>query len=198
MTEADQQAFGELIADAHAYWRKDLSDFTLSLWWEACQPYTLEQVRRAIGQHARKPQAGRFVVTIADVTEILDGNGTERAVMVWGQVGEAMRRVGAYRDIDFGDPAIHQAIADCGGWPALCRTPLDELRHVQHRFQQAYQAYESRGVPDTAPLQLAGDRSPDEMYEQRGLPLPKPARIGAARLVRQHVIEAPAPLQLEA
>jgi hypothetical protein len=48
---------------------------------------------------------------------------------------------------------------------------------LQHRFCEAHKAYTGRGqFPYTR--RLMGDRSPDSMYEKKGLPLPTPAFVG--------------------
>jgi hypothetical protein len=90
-----------------------------------------------------------------------------------------MSSVGAYQDVDFGDNAIHAAIMDLGGWVKLCRTELTDLSYLQHKFCEAYRAYQTAGVAEIPAL--AGDRSPDAMYLKRGLPVPKPVQIGSGK-----------------
>ena len=55
-----------------------------------------------------------------------------------------MQRVGAYRSVAFDDGAIHAAIEDMGGWPAVCRGKADELPFLQKRFTDLHRAYSSR------------------------------------------------------
>jgi hypothetical protein len=93
-------------------------------------------------------------------------------------VYDSLCTVGAYTDVCFDDPAIHAAITDCGGWVKMCRSTNDDLSYLQHRFCQSYQAYASRQEYD-APTVLIGDRGPNELYEKRGLPPPKPRMIDA-------------------
>jgi hypothetical protein len=179
MTEADRKDFAQLITDVLAYYRQDASRFVLDLWWNACKPFALEQVRSAIQKHCTDAERGQFAPKVADLARILQGTTTDRSSLAWGKVLEAMSAVGAYTDVVFDDPAIHAAVEDMGGWPKVCRTDLKELSHLQHRFMQSYRAYAERGHFDY-PRRLGGDRSPDSEYEKAGLKLPRPALIGDA------------------
>jgi hypothetical protein len=172
--------FAALLTDVMAYYGKDCSNFTLQVWWAACQRFDYEQVATAMQRHATDPDRGQFAPKVADIIRVLDGTTTDRAALAWGKVLEAMGSVGAYSDVVFDDPAIHAAVEDLGGWPKVCRTETKELSFLQHRFQEAHRAYTGRGQ-FAYPRRLAGDRSPDHDYERRGLPLPKAALVGDER-----------------
>jgi hypothetical protein len=177
MTPAQRAEFAQLLTDVLAYYRQDASRFTLELWWNACQRFELEQVRRALTAHATDPEHGQFAPKVADLVRQLAGTPEQRAALAWGQVLEAMQAVGAYQDVVFDDPATHAAVEDLGGWPKLCRTPMAELGFVQHRFGQAHRAYTARGTFDY-PRRLMGDRSPDHEYLRAGLAPPAPLLVG--------------------
>lgn len=185
MQTHELRAFTGLVTDALAYYRQPVSEFTLQVWLQACRDYTLEQVKKAMTAHATDPDRGQYAPKVADIVRILAGTTTDRAALAWGKTFEAMQAVGAYTDVVFDDPAIHAVVEDLGGWPKICRSQLDDLSHLQHRFCVAYKAYVGRGQFEYQ-RKLMGDRSPDSMYEKRGLPLPRPAIVGnkeAARLV---------------
>lgn len=187
MRPTDKPALLALLTDVLAYYRQHVSDFTMTVWWAACQPFDLAQVRKALTAHATDPERGQFAPKVADLVRILSGTTTDRAALAWGKVHEAMSAVGSYTDVIFDDPAIHAAVDDCGGWPKMCRTEIKELSYLQHRFCEAHKAYTARGEFGY-PRRLAGDRSPDSEYERKGLALPKPAVIGdpvRAKLVYQ-------------
>lgn len=187
MRPNDKAALVALVSDVLAYYRQPVSEFTLSVWWSACQPFEMEQVRKALTGHATDPERGQFPPKVADLVRLLSGTVTDRAALAWGKVHEAMSAVGAYQDVVFDDPAIHAAVEDCGGWPKVCRTELKDLSYLQHRFCESHKAYSARGEFGY-PKRLCGDRSPDSEYEKHGIPLPKPAVIGdpdRARLVYQ-------------
>ena len=182
MTPQDRAEFAQLVTNVLAYYRQDASRFTLDLWWQACQPYTLAQLGQALTAHATDPDHGQFAPKVADLVRQLSGTHTERAALAWGKALEAMQAVGAYQDVVFDDPAIHAAVEDLGGWPNLCRTPMAELGHVQHRFCQAHRAYTARGAGQFAyPRRLMGDRSPDGEWARRGLSPPPPLLVGDAQ-----------------
>lgn len=177
MQLTDRKDFGQLVTDVLAYYRQDATRFTLEVWWQACQSFSLEQVSKALTAHATDAERGQFPPKVADIVRILAGTTTDRAQLAWGKVHEAMSAVGAYTDVIFDDPAIHAAVDDCGGWPKMCRTEMKELSYLQHRFCEAHKAYTARGTFDY-PRRLAGDRSPDSEYEKKGLQLPRPALVG--------------------
>lgn len=185
MLPTDKPAVVALVTDVLAYYRQNVSEFTLSVWCQACEPFTLEQVRKALTAHATDPERGQFAPKVADLVRILSGTHTDRALLAWGKTLEAMSSVGAYQDVVFDDAAIHAAVEDCGGWPKVCRTELKDLGYLQHRFCESHKAYTGRGSFDY-PRRLMGDRSPDSEYEKKCLPAPTPVVVGdvwAARRV---------------
>jgi hypothetical protein len=177
MDRNDAPALVAMVTDVLAYYRQPVSEFTLSVWCQACQPYTLEQVRKALTAHATDAERGVFAPKVADLVRILSGTHTDRAALAWGKVHEAMGTVGGYQDVVFDDPAIHAAVEDCGGWPKMCRTDVKELSYLQHRFCESHKAYTGRGT-FPFPRRLPGDRSPDSEYAKKGIPLPRPAVVG--------------------
>lgn len=185
MKSSDKPRFVRLLTDVMAFYKQDVSEFALSVWWQACERYEFEQVSKALTGHAMDADRGQFPPKPADLVRQLEGTATDRAMIAWGKVLEAMQRVGQYTDVVFDDPAIHAVVEDLGGWPKVCRVEFKDLSYLQHRFTEAHRAYTGLGQFEY-PRRLMGDRSPDEMYEKRGLPAPKPAIIGdvvKARLV---------------
>ena len=144
MTADDKRAFADLMTQALAFYRQEVSTFTLSVWWQACQPFSLEQVQKAFTAHATDAERGRFPPMPADIVKQLQGTQTDRGLLAWGKVLEAMQRVGAYQSVAFDDPAIHAALEDVGGWTAACRTTMDELPFLQRRFTESHRAYTGR------------------------------------------------------
>jgi hypothetical protein len=155
MQPSDTKAFQALLTGALAFFKQDTTDFTLSVWWEACQPFTLEQVRKAFTAHAMHPERGAFAPRPSDFVRELQGTFTDRALIAWGRVSRAMSDVGAYASVDFSDPAIHATVRELGGWATICHVPNDEQQFLQKRFCDFYRTYSTRGAPD-APLQLQG------------------------------------------
>jgi hypothetical protein len=154
MQQSDAREFKDLITQALAFHRQDVTKFSLGVWWQACQPFTMEQVRAALTAHAMDPERGRFAPMPADLVRALHGTNTDRALVAWGKVHEAIARVGAYTSVVFDEPAIHAAIEDIGGWSALCQGKLDELPFTQRRFCDSYRAHVTRGTTSFSPVLL--------------------------------------------
>lgn len=177
MKPLELERFGELITDALSFYRRDVSKFALSVWWQACQPYDFEQVAKALTAHAMDPERGQFAPMPADIVKQLQGTHTDRSLIAWGKVLDAIQRVGAYQSVVFDDGAIHAAIDDMGGWPGICRTLTDELQHAQRRFTETYRTYARR--PDLAyPPRLAGEHERENVL--RGHDAPAAYLIGDA------------------
>lgn len=175
MKPTDKPAFAQLLTDALAFYRQDLSTFALGVWWQACEAFDMEQVAKALTAHAMDPDRGQFAPKPADMVRVLRGTLADRSLIAWGKVLDAMQRVGAYRTVVFDDGAIHAAISDMGGWPAICRGNVDELQFAQKRFCDLHRAYSAR--PDSAyPAQLLGEH--DLANRLNGHPADAPTLIG--------------------
>ena len=158
MTNTDRDAFSVLLADVFGFYRRDVTAFAADVWWRTCQTYSLAQLRAAFGAHCRDPERGAFAPMPADVVRHLEGRHDDRALLAWHRVLLATSTVGHYASIDFGDPTIHAAIVDLGGWRRLCTLELDELDFARRRFCESYRAYlAAGGVPNDTPRYLAGE-----------------------------------------
>ena len=144
MQQSEVPGFQSLLTDALAFYRQDVSEFALSVWWQACRPFSLEQVSKAFTAHATDAERGRFPPMPADIVKYLQGTQTDRSLLAWGKVLEGIQRVGAYQSVAFDDPAIHAAVEDLGGWTTICRSTMQELPHLQRRFTEAHRAYSGR------------------------------------------------------
>lgn len=175
MTESDRDAFAELLTQALGFYGQAVSPFALGVWWQACQGCELQQLRRSLTAHAMDPERGQFAPKPADIVRQLRGTYTDRSLIAWGKVLGAMQRVGAYASVAFDDPAIHAAVTDLGGWPAVCRSSTDELPFLQRRFTDSHRAHSLR--PDGSwPRVLAGDS--DRTNAALGYAEQKPVLIG--------------------
>lgn len=182
MTPREQPEFVAYITQVLGFYKQDASEFAIDVWWQACAPFEMEQIRRALGAHALHPEKGQFCPKPADLVRELAGTFTDRALMAWGRVTRAMSDVGAYTSVDFGDPIIHATIRELGGWSSVCRVPNDEQQFLQKRFCDFFRTYTARGAPE-APLALQGEHdtenaaksldSPDRVRRIGDHPAPK-------------------------
>lgn len=178
MFDSEKKDFYTLVAGALGYYGKESSKFTLQVWWEGCKQFDYEQVSKALSAHIQNPDKGEYAPKVADVVRLLQGTKTDKSVVAWGKVHEAMGSVGAYTDVIFDDPVIHAVVDDLGGWPKICREPIADIGYLMHRFCESYKSYAARLEGFTYPRRLQGDRDPDSHYEKFGLKPPKPTLIG--------------------
>jgi hypothetical protein len=177
MAPHDKPEFVELLTQVLGFYGQAVSPFAVGVWWQACQGVELEQLRRALSAHALDPDRGRWAPKPADIVRQLVGTAADRSLVAWGKVMDAVRRVGAYQSVAFDDGAIHAAIVDMGGWPAVCRSEVDDLPFLQKRFTDLHRAYSARA--DTAwPARLAGDHETTNALN--GRPVDPPALVGDA------------------
>jgi hypothetical protein len=174
MTPNDHRRFLALLTGVHSFYRQDLTDFAEGVWRRAMEPYAIEAIERAFDAHSQDPKAGSFMPKPADLIRLLDGSHEDRAAVAWSKVHQAMARVGAYATVAFDDPAIHSAVTDLGGWPAMCAGTIDELPFLQRRFAQAYSAHSRAG--SAHPPMLPGLH--DGANVAKGHAMQKPVLIG--------------------
>lgn len=185
MKDQDKPEFARLLGDVMAFYRQDVSPFAATVWWQACAPFDLEQVRKALTRHAMDPDRGQFAPKPADIVRQLQGTTTDRALVAWGKVYEAMCSVGAYQSVAFDDPAIHAAVGDMGGWTTVCRMPLDELPHTQRRFCELHRAYTGRGEFAYPPVLIGQHEAENRSAGRRVAP---PMLIGDAQRARAVIV----------
>lgn len=172
----DRKRFVEVLTGVYDFYGKDMSDFAIQVWANACAQFDTEQVTKALSAHLMDPERGQFMPKPADIVRQLQGTHTDRSLMAWGRVLEAMQLVGGYRSVDFADPAIHAAIEDLGGWPAICATTTNDLPFTQKRFCDLYRAYIAR--PGHAYPQTLQGRS-EAQNKLSGAKTEPAAKIGA-------------------
>jgi uncharacterized protein DUF6475 len=172
---ADQPAFVALLTGVCAYYRQDASDFTLGLWWEACQGFDLAEVSRALNAHAMNPDVGQFAPKVADVVKQLQGTTADQAALAWAKVMRAVSSAGCYADVAFDDPLIHVVLSELGGWPKLCHTKAEELDFTRSTFVKRYRGLTLQR-PTTWPDRLMGLANAHNA--SKGLPLEPVALVG--------------------
>lgn len=176
MDRSDFKRFAMTLTACAELYGKTISEGAMQLWWQSLERFEIEQVQRAFRAVVESPDGGQFMPKPADIIKALDGNSTDRSLIAWGKVLDAMSRVGAYQSVAFDDPAIHAAIVDLGGWVTLCRTQNDEMPFVQRRFCDAHKTYSHR--PDMPyPAVLQGES--EQANRARGISkAPSPTLIG--------------------
>jgi len=80
-----------------------------------------------------------------EIIQEIEGTQESRAIDAWGKVVNAIKRVGPYQSVNFGDPVIHSVIEFMGGWPATGDWLEDELKWKQRDFERLYGIMQGRG-----------------------------------------------------
>jgi len=175
MKPTDREKFAEVLAGVHDFYGKDLSKFAVQVWMQACEAFDVEQVTKALSAHLMDPERGQFMPKPADIVRNLQGTRTDRSLLAWGKVLDAMQRVGAYESVVFDEAAIHAAIEDLGGWVTICRGEMKDLPFVEKRFCDSYKAYINKG-DFGFPGELAGVHAIENFA--RGFRVAPPMLIG--------------------
>lgn len=156
MRPTDFAAFRDLMKGVHDFYAKDLSEFSLSVWWESMRQFDLDAVKQAMNRHVMNPDAGQFMPKPADVVRMLAGRTVDSAQVAWAKVDRALRTVGTYRTVVFDDPLIHRVLHDMGGWVPLGTKTEDEWPFVAKEFENRYRGYAMRGERPEHPRALIG------------------------------------------
>lgn len=155
MQSDDSKQFRRLLEGVFDFYGKSLSEFTLSVWWEAMRPFEFVAVKDALNRHAVNPDNGQFLPKPADVVKLLQGSSLDSALMAWAKVDRAVRQVGPYSSVVFDDPIIHRVIADMGGWVAFGNVTEEEWPFKAKEFENRYRGYRMRPQLDY-PRRLIG------------------------------------------
>lgn len=162
MTDNDRADFSALLADVLGFYRQPISDFTMSVWWEACRRFELTAVRRAMTAHATDPDRGQFCPLPADIIRHLRGTTKDESLTAWQRVIGQVGSVGRYGTPRLSEPES-VALQAIGGWQRLCNSQEDELGHLAREFCANFVAIENTerrqetlGAPAEV-VRLAGD-----------------------------------------
>lgn len=170
------EEFRTLLQGVHDFYGRDLTNFGLSVWWQAMKPYDLAAVRDAMGRHCVNPDTGQFLPKPADVVRMIGGRTVDAAQQAWSKVDQAVRRIGTYTSVVFDDPLVHRVIADMGGWIPLGAKREDEWPFVAREFETRYRGYAMRGETPPYPARLVGISEHENALA--GQPIADPVLIG--------------------
>jgi hypothetical protein len=179
MKQSDQLRLAAVLADVHAFYRQDFSEFALTVWTQAMAPFDVAAVERALGQHAMNPDSGQWCPKPADIVKMLQGSTKDSANTAWSAVDYAIRTRGDQYSVVFDDPLVHRVVEDMGGWIKLCRVDVEQYPFTQNEFVTRYRGYKMRGEVPPYPAKLIG--APEDFNARQGYPVAPPVLIGDAR-----------------
>lgn len=150
MTPNQKPAFFALLADVHAFYRRDFSDFAGRVWWEAMKRFDLEQVSQAMSAHCINPDGGQFMPMPADLVGLLGGNAKDQAFKEWAKAEIAFSGSALREPLD--DISL-QIIDEMGGVRRMGQMNVDQMRFVAKDFMDRYVTRSrQQSVPDAARL----------------------------------------------
>jgi hypothetical protein len=156
MIESDRKQFFSLIADIHAFYRKDFSTFSGGVWWMALAPFDFTAVADALNRHCVNPDNGQFMPMPADVVRMLQGSTQDAALVAWAKVDRSIRTVGTWHSVVFEDALIHRVVTEMGGWIAFGTKEEKEWAFFKNEFVTRYRGHRGRSETPEYPPVLIG------------------------------------------
>jgi hypothetical protein len=152
----NRERFVMILTGVSEIYGKEISTAAINVWWQALSRYPIEDAVRAFGVHVNDAESGRFMPRPADIAKVIDGSPSEKSLIAWQKVEQAVRSHGGWSILVFDDAAIHQAIQTIGGWQRFCTCADKEWPFLRQEFERHYSAAIKR--PSTAyPPQITGE-----------------------------------------
>jgi hypothetical protein len=183
MNTQDFQKFHEGMVGVMSFYNKDVSQFSLDVWWNALKQYDLLAIQQAFNRHLMNPDSGQFQPKPADIVRMLQGSTQDSALSAWAKVDKAVRHVGTYASVVFDDPLIHAVLHDMGGWVSLGMKTEDEWPFVAKEFENRYRGFKSRGIVPEYRRALVGIA--EASNQKNGHDSQPPMMIGNAEKAQQ-------------
>lgn len=108
--------------------------------------------------------------TVAELREAhhaLTKPATLTAMEAWGEVIQALRRVGSWGTPSWSSPLVEATVNALGGWPSMCAMDIQDTPTVRAQFRDAYNALLGRTETDIRLL-------PDARAARHRLAPPRP------------------------
>ena len=143
---SEKQVRGLLRAISGAYPTFELTDDRVSIYVKLLADLDAEALIAATQQHIA---TSKFPPTVAELREAcasLTRPALPAWADAWGEVLDAIRRVGYLGRPSFSHPLITQAVQGMGGWKLLCAMEISETATQRAQFRDVYNAYASRAT----------------------------------------------------
>lgn len=174
MQKKDKKQFDVILLGLAEFYEKTLSDMSLSIYFEALDDMSLEQVKQAAGLLAR---TSKFFPKPCEFRDTVLPDLEAQAALAYDKVNNATKSIGAYKSVVFDDPVIHVVLQSLGGWVEVCGRPADTEKEKWWRkeFERLYRLYSGRN--DITTLPVLGGIS-DKENGNKGLPLEPAVEVG--------------------
>jgi hypothetical protein len=149
MNDQDKNKFKEILTMISENDNQIFSQTKIKLWWEIFKEYSVEDFSAAVFKNIKDPESGKYPTKIAHITANLtcgERSQEDRATVAWMQIEAAIRRVGAYGDLELEDKQALVAVKNMCSWQELCHTNVDKLAFRRNEFIANYKALENTDV----------------------------------------------------
>jgi hypothetical protein len=133
MKNADRKKFAEIILGFAELKGKQLSAPAIELYWNAMQPWSIEEFQGAANVLIRRCE---FMPTPKDFEDLRRAE-LPTAGEAWARVLAAVRSSSYAEGVD---PQIDRAVAACGGYRAIGQLTDDGLPFMERRFSEHYES----------------------------------------------------------
>jgi len=143
MTVGDRQRFAVVLGWMAETFAEALSPARVEGYFRALADLEIGEVEAAVRVCMR---TSKFFPKPAEFWEALNGSPEDGAELAWVRFLGAVRDLGAYESVDFGDPVIHAVVTDMwGDWPQACRLETNEVPFRHQDFVKLYRVRARQG-----------------------------------------------------
>ena len=145
MTDAEREAVVGALTVAAEIFGEAMTAARMEGYVAALDDLAGAQVIAAIAGLTR---TSRYFPRPADIRDAAIGSVDDRAELAWRRVLAALEQVGTNASVDFGDPILHAAVVDLGGWADAWQWQrLDDraLGFVRTDFVRLYRIHARHG-----------------------------------------------------
>lgn len=143
MKTGDQKQFGKVLASLAIAAGKEITEVTISVYFEALKDLSIQEVESAASQLIKTWDKPGMMPTPGQFREAIFGDAASRSSVALELLKTAMSKTGSYKSVAFADPALMVAIEHHGDWVEVCRTYRElrdkDLSYWEHNFKQIYQ-----------------------------------------------------------
>ena len=163
MNEQDKRKFKELMAGVGELYGKDITKPLLSIYFNALEELSIEQVSQAFTKHVKStgkestffPKAADLMRQIIGREEDRKASIDDRSMIAWACIEREISRLGPYQTLVLEDKQAMATIKAMGGWHKLCEMRYDQMPFRKKEFMQMYETFERTPI-EKLPANLPG------------------------------------------
>lgn len=162
MNNEDKKEFKVLMVGAAEIFNKELSNASLTVYFNALESYPILEIKNALSAHMLDTESGKFFPKPSDLVKQITGDTKQQqremegqAEMAWACVEGEISRIGSYANLELEDQVAIACVKSMGGWAALCSCTYDQLTWKKKEFMSMYDTY-SRTPLEHLPKRLPG------------------------------------------